>query len=61
MISTVTVTYKTGGSPATPLFFELTGKNVDDIYRKLALKKKELDENFNNDPQITVLIWVSQQ
>ncbi len=54
---TATVTYKAEGPPDTTLSFELAGANINDIHRKLALKKKELDEKFNVDPLKTVLIW----
>ena len=57
MVATATVTYKAEGSPDTILSFNLTGADADDIHRKLASKKKELDERFNVDSQKTVLIW----
>ena len=57
MVSTATVEYKAEGSPEITLSFVLTGVDVDDIHRKLALKKEELDERYNVDPQKTVLIW----
>ena len=50
MTATATVTYRAQGSPDTSLTFDLIGADVNDIHRKLPLKKKELDEKFNVDP-----------
>ena len=50
MTATATVTYSAQGSPDTTLTFDLIGADVNDIHRKLPLKKKELDEKFNVDP-----------
>jgi hypothetical protein len=57
MVATATVTYKAEGSPDTILSFNLTGVDADDIHRKLASKKRELDERFSIDSHKTVLIW----
>jgi hypothetical protein len=51
MTVTATVTYNAQGSPDTTLTFDLIGTDMNDIHRKLPLKKKELDEKFNVDPQ----------
>lgn len=51
MTVTATVTYNAQGSPDTTLTFDFIGTDMNDIHRKLPLKKKELDEKFNVDPQ----------
>lgn len=58
MVAIATVTYKAEGSPDTILSFNLTGADADDIHRKLASKKRDLDKRFNVDSEKTVLIWV---
>ena len=61
MTVTATVTYNAQGSPDTALTFDLIGADVNDIHRKLPLKKKELDEKFNVDPQKVPLILTMLQ
>jgi hypothetical protein len=57
MVATATVTYNAEGSPDTILSFNLTGTDADDIHRKLASKKRDLDKRFNVDSE-NGIIWV---
>ena len=51
MTATAKVTYSAQGFPDTEMTFDLTGIDIEDLQKKLPLKKKELDTEFNVDPK----------
>jgi hypothetical protein len=61
MTVTATVTYNAQGSPDTALTFDLIGADMNDIHRKLPLKKKELDENLMLTLRKVLLILIMLQ
>jgi hypothetical protein len=51
MTATATITYTAEGSPDSSMTFILTGRDIEEIQNKLRIKKNELDEQFEMDPQ----------